>query len=297
MNTVVNTQSNQAPKTPVAYNQAPIKTFAPSNYIAPKACNHDGLDVLWEYRPEGREPGEVIEFVIADYLGCKPWKADVILDLAGNLTGGAEFVMKGPPEFLALNKLVKMPTVIRLQWPDYQAVSAPIEFWKEVLRLLPVGKRVMISCQGGHGRSGTALSALMIASGWYTASEAIEEVRYVHCKKAVEGAAQKNYLYKLANEELEDTSPSKQTSVKELLDTLESEDTTETFSTLNTYCVYCGRDFIEPAKSDICTICAEQKDVTGLDMPKLSSVAQSDLGDVADDEAGYDNWRTGLMYD
>ena len=57
----------------------------------------------------------------------------------------------------------------------------------------------MINCQGGHGRSGTALTALMmVLTPTYNCADAILHLRAVHCPRAIESKEQHEYLDKLA---------------------------------------------------------------------------------------------------
>lgn len=59
---------------------------------------------------------------------------------------------------------------------------------------LLAGKRVHVGCIGGHGRTGLILAALLHLDG---EADPIAKARDVYCKKAVESAAQVNYLVKL----------------------------------------------------------------------------------------------------
>jgi hypothetical protein len=61
------------------------------------------------------------------------------------------------------------------------------------LRKYITGKKVICCCTGGHGRTGTGLSALLVASGM-DAVESVLFVRTNYCNDAVESEAQERYL-------------------------------------------------------------------------------------------------------
>lgn len=81
--------------------------------------------------------------------------------------------------------------------PDMHAPSDPGSFIKLVDWLvvqLTAQKKVHLGCIGGHGRTGTVLSAL--ASVMLGEKEAIDYVRQNYCPKAVESEAQVKFLMK-----------------------------------------------------------------------------------------------------
>lgn len=89
----------------------------------------------------------------------------------------------------------KLPDVLGLDWPDGGVMPAlQLEFWEQLWQMLP--ERTVACCFGGHGRTGTTLTALCIASGM-SYYDALKLVREKHCKKAVETTPQVNYLYNL----------------------------------------------------------------------------------------------------
>jgi protein-tyrosine phosphatase len=58
--------------------------------------------------------------------------------------------------------------------------------------------RTVCCCVGGHGRTGTALAALMLATDpQITAKESINNVRKLHCENAIESDVQEKYLAQL----------------------------------------------------------------------------------------------------
>ena len=54
----------------------------------------------------------------------------------------------------------------------------------------------MFYCTGGHGRTGTALAAMLIDGTW-EAADSIDYIRKHYCDKDVETAAQEDALYLL----------------------------------------------------------------------------------------------------
>jgi len=137
-----------------------------------------------------------------------PTYADLIIDLAGVYSQSAikdnDFVKAGLNAedqghlWERLNKHVAAPPVIRIKWKDMSVPPVGAEFWVDVWDLLPEGHTI-ICCHGGHGRTGTALAALLVTRPYQpcSAEEAIKEVRE-YCPCAIETEEQENYIYELA---------------------------------------------------------------------------------------------------
>ena len=112
-----------------------------------------------------------------------------------------------------LSKPVGPPT-LRLDWPDRGIPPVhPETLWPALLttvqgmakekadRLLSEGKEttplhVAFSCVGAHGRTGTALAALLVLVG-LTGQAATTLVRSTHCEEAIEGKLQEEYILKI----------------------------------------------------------------------------------------------------
>ena len=81
--------------------------------------------------------------------------------------------------------------------PDMKAPASPTDFAKLVewvALMVSTGSKVHCGCIGGHGRTGTMLSALVcVMTG---EKDAIKYVRREYCPKAVESEAQVNFLTK-----------------------------------------------------------------------------------------------------
>jgi hypothetical protein len=100
-----------------------------------------------------------------------------------------------------------MPVVIALDWPDHgvPAVMDLEQFWPTLIQgllgqaeaKLQAGQtgplKVALSCIGSHGRTGTALAAILATAGM-SADLAITTVRELHCKKMLETKGQEAYI-------------------------------------------------------------------------------------------------------
>lgn len=86
---------------------------------------------------------------------------------------------------------------VNFDWKDMSVPPVGFEFWMKLAEALPEGK-VIIFCQGGHGRTGTALAALLTVTTTLSSKTIIDEiVRKAHCSKALETQAQCDYIAKL----------------------------------------------------------------------------------------------------
>jgi hypothetical protein len=87
---------------------------------------------------------------------------------------------------------------ILLEWANNCAPSINHEFWT-VLRdfIVDNQKPILVLCLGGHGRTGTAIVSLMLATGLWKTEDAINALRKEYCEEAVETKVQVNYLYSL----------------------------------------------------------------------------------------------------
>lgn len=85
-----------------------------------------------------------------------------------------------------------------IPWQSYMAPMVYVDFWKvlhkEAKEHYP---NVCIVCESGHGKTGTALAALLISCSKKSAIKAVEEVRDKYCNQAVESLDQCLYLQAL----------------------------------------------------------------------------------------------------
>ena len=87
--------------------------------------------------------------------------------------------------------------VLKIEWMDRKAPLLEPGFWPALAKM--VSGDVMTACQGGHGRSGTALVCLMmVLNPEYDASDAITHLRAMHCPRAIESYEQHNYIDEVA---------------------------------------------------------------------------------------------------
>ena len=159
---------------------------------------------------------------------------DLLLDLTVHVTKFTE--PPSPPKVDLPEKyadlapllvpVVDKPEKLGIKWNDRQAPPYPLAFFKQLidtmeknLKEFNKGKTkknhkktasLVIACQGSHGRTGTAMAAILIACEGLSAKEAVEKVRKTHCWKAVESDAQAKWLVKVAGkgEKPGDLSPS-----------------------------------------------------------------------------------------
>ena len=89
--------------------------------------------------------------------------------------------------------------MIWCKWGDQSTISTETlrRLCDYIISLLGNSKKVGISCQGAHGRTGTLLAALIMTLERFKAKDAIEEVRQQYCKNAIETKGQENMLVKL----------------------------------------------------------------------------------------------------
>lgn len=88
--------------------------------------------------------------------------------------------------------------VICIDWPDMQAPQLDKGFWEALAQDLGgITGKAAIFCMGGHGRTGTALSALAQVTEYapaITNGDVVRWLRSVYCDHAVETEDQVRYL-------------------------------------------------------------------------------------------------------
>lgn len=164
-----------------------------------------------------------INLFIADASGARKnaHLFDVAIDGGGVLTVPGEYDLPltyGDPKLVgALGRHVYSPgkavhdpastKVLKIRWNDRAAPPVYPSFWpallKELEKLQSKMERpldVLTICQGGHGRSGSALVALMMCMTDYTPLDALTHIRALHCARAIESKEQHVYLNLVAKE-------------------------------------------------------------------------------------------------
>jgi len=123
---------------------------------------------------------------------------DLVLDCAGMVKASRPFVQVGRGKrWAGLNRSVG-PDVVKLDWPDMTAPThVGIRFWMDLVKALP--RKVCIACMGAHGRTGTAIAAILVADGM-DGDQAIRTVRKEHCPRAIETVEQEQYIRALAQD-------------------------------------------------------------------------------------------------
>lgn len=156
-------------------------------------CKHKGEKVIWSNKK--------VELHIADALGFKDEfvKYDTGIDCGHAITiGGWESLntLQGSGWLVeALDKHVEYsaPNYLQIDWTDREAPDLAPEFWIDLSKLLEGS--VLVCCQGGHGRSGTAMVCLMMCyEPTYTPYDAICHLRALHCGRAIESKVQHDYI-------------------------------------------------------------------------------------------------------
>ncbi len=183
--------------TPSAVNSG----YNPGYYTSPAyslspLCAHKGEDPVFTN-------GNTSLF-ICDASGARASKYDqfdLVIDGGGVLTDWApRAVTYGDAHYTSIVRPFEMQTsvrrVLKVDWTDRSAPLLAPQAWIELAKALP--PRVMTCCQGGHGRSGTALVALMMCLTDYDPLDAITHLRAAHCPRAIESKIQHDYLDWLA---------------------------------------------------------------------------------------------------
>lgn len=88
-----------------------------------------------------------------------------------------------------------MPT-LDVTWEDYGIPELDKVWWEDLVAKLKVfDGHVAIYCQGGHGRTGTALAILATLGGVVPPGhDAVAWLRKIYCKQIVESGAQIRYI-------------------------------------------------------------------------------------------------------
>jgi hypothetical protein len=92
-------------------------------------------------------------------------------------------------------------SVIRIQWVDGGVPTLSPLFWHKLADWLETqGKTVIVTCMGGHGRTGTALAILAGIYRLHGTSDIGEWVRSRHCSHAIETTSQVDYIEEVLGE-------------------------------------------------------------------------------------------------
>lgn len=178
----------------------PVSASLPAHYQTQPSlsayCQHDPAKV-----PIFSQDG--VSLFIADSTGAKAHykEFDAVID------GGSVIYpfkpdrpVDGDAEYANLLNTyaseVPATRIIKITWIDRAAPPLLPGAWPALAQTLK--GNILTCCQGGHGRSGTSLVALMMCLSDYTPKEAIIHLRAAHCPRAIESKVQHDYLNDLA---------------------------------------------------------------------------------------------------
>lgn len=196
-------------------------TALPAHYSKPTTqanqswgsmCHHNPAPhpVYEHVTPEGGK----VQLFIADSVGARAFKDefDIVID-GGDAIHPYKFESRvdgNDPTLVDFARdyewvPTKGPKIIHIAWGDRQAPPVYVQFWTALAKEFALRSneqdtplKILTVCQGGHGRSGTALVSLMMAYTDYTPLDAITHLRAVHCPRAIESKIQHDYLNALA---------------------------------------------------------------------------------------------------
>lgn len=174
-----------------------------------KFHTHSAEKVIWQY---GGRAFYAAGISGLHKLDCSPFAA--IIDLADNfplrLSRRIPFIESNIPGVQAALEKIPSQTLplIKIDWPDGTGLPVGGAFWSKLWDLLPVGSeeapaKILVCCFGAHGRTGTALASLMLASNdpsIFSPAIAICRLRIDHCEEAVETSRQLDYLDQVAGD-------------------------------------------------------------------------------------------------
>lgn len=183
--------------TPLRLPGVGVTTSTPS-YSLSDYCHHFPSEPIFGSKDK--------QIHIADFQGLESdWrKFDFVVD-CGQVLVKSTFVddpiMLGDPDLIrALRQYTvpldpNRPRVLQLDWPDREAPPLHPQFFVDLESQLK--GNVVVSCVGGHGRSGTTMVCLMMVMFKdYTPFTAMCHLRALHCPRAIEGARQHEYIGK-----------------------------------------------------------------------------------------------------
>lgn len=159
------------------------------------------------YEEEGEEETQVITRVYGSHTGAK--KVVVVGNLEVWAGPFSEARSVKPDLYISLNGEVIRPVVrdfglgldfkpkepkgLSIDWPDFGVPELPREFWEALAKRLQEEEgKLFIGCDGGQGRTGTALAIL--AYFWGLTNTPIAWVREAYLRLAVETDAQARYV-------------------------------------------------------------------------------------------------------
>lgn len=193
-------KAEQKPIITTNYQTSYNKGYSASLGYQFKSCSHEVTPVFNLGNDDTK-----IEFCAATKDKIVTWplpENTLILNVSGySLAFSNVDTLKGPEEFNCLRELLPTPKFKELvvSWSDGQSFSGNVEFWQKFYDICQEKgyKKVIVCCLGGHGRTGTALAAILVANGAMDDFQAIDFIREHYCTEAIETKYQEKYLEEL----------------------------------------------------------------------------------------------------
>lgn len=196
-----NSSSSHGSKDYQGYNN---QGYWPNSTTIDTPCNHDKKLFKPCFKINGLNIFGAAKLDIPDTTKDSPKRLIVNCTGYTSNSSSASFV-KSVPTGLEVLKSSKYQLKIKhdigdellFDWDDGKAPLLIPGFWPDLLSQIATAKYedVVFCCIGGHGRTGTALASILLASGESTdPDDAIAEVRANHCKRAIETFDQIDYL-------------------------------------------------------------------------------------------------------
>lgn len=131
-----------------------------------------------------------------------PEDRSLIIDLTGGNVKTVKIPVQGSEWWAkTVSECTHSGEYVSIAWPDMSTLPVKHTFWSVLWRMIKEQgfMAVVCSCTGGHGRTGTALACLLIASEkCKNAGDAIEFVREMYCESAIETKGQERYVFDVA---------------------------------------------------------------------------------------------------
>lgn len=168
------------------------ESFDYSKYVTWKSCSHEPQHVI---------AGEGWGVWAGKRFNCERHlhEYDLVINLAGYTVRHKNHTIPVPELHCWESYSSKTPEIV-LDWPDGWTVDLPYGFWHDLMQyIVQNGKRALVFCLGGHGRTGTALASMLVARG-ESAPEAIRKIREHYCDEAIETVPQEEYIAEMAKQ-------------------------------------------------------------------------------------------------
>ncbi len=203
-------ETNQAIKT-ANVNTPAGKSGIHKDYIIDDYAGYTGINSGRGFKNCSHYPRKIIELgqliiygatkTVLDYdvLMDKDLIVNVSGTAVGNSLGAINStipLIRGPVEFDVLKSFVKPVRELILDWPDGGVFPVGILFWRKLYDICVENKYfdVVFTCLGGHGRTGTAVAAMILAHTQLKPDFVTERIHQVYCDGAIETWSQDEYL-------------------------------------------------------------------------------------------------------